>query len=81
MSKFNEAVLAKAKKANSAEELLTLAKENNIELTVEQAKEYYAQLNPKSSEIADDELSNVAGGTGFESAGADSVIYPAGGCS
>ena len=81
MSNFNEAVLAKAKQANSAEELLTLAKENNIELTEEQAKDYFAKLNPKSSEIADDELSNVAGGAGFESAYADSVIYPAGGCS
>jgi hypothetical protein len=67
MLNFNEAVLTKAKQANSVEELLTLAKENNIELTVEQAKEYFAQLNPQSDELADCELDSVVGGAVNES--------------
>ena len=55
-------IMEKAKQAKSADELLTLAKENGIEMTEEQAKAYYAQLHPASGEIADDELENVAGG-------------------
>ena len=55
-------LLEKAKQAKNAEELLTLAKENGMEMTEEQAQAYYAQLHPTSGEIADDELENVAGG-------------------
>jgi len=62
MSNFNEEAIAKAKQAKSVEELLTLAKESGVEMTAEQAQEYYTQLNPKSGELADDELDNVAGG-------------------
>jgi len=62
MSQFNEESIAKAKQAKSVEELLTLAKESGVEMTAEQAQEYYTQLNPKSGELADDELDNVAGG-------------------
>ena len=42
----------KAKGAKSAEELLSLAKANGVELTEEEAAEYFAQLN-KSGEISD----------------------------
>jgi len=62
MNNFNEEILAKAKKLKSVEELLTLAKENNIPLTREQAQDIYVQLNQKSGELSDDELDNVAGG-------------------
>jgi hypothetical protein len=62
MINLNEAVLAKAKKAKSVEELLALAKESGVEITAEQAQEIFAQLNQKSGELADDELDNVAGG-------------------
>ena len=55
--------LKKAKECKSAEELMALAKENNIKITEEQAKEYFAKLNPANGEITDDELDNVAGGT------------------
>ncbi len=55
-------IMEKAKGTKSAEELLTLAKENGMEMTDEQAKAYFAQLHPASGEIADDELENVAGG-------------------
>ena len=62
MAEFNKELLEKAKQANSAEELLALAKENNVEFTQEQAEAYFDQMN-KSGELSDDELDNVAGGT------------------
>jgi len=54
-------LLAKAKEAKTAEELLALAKENGIELTQEQSEEYFAKLH-QTGELADEELDNVAGG-------------------
>ena len=62
MTNFSEELIEKAKQAKSVEELLALAKENGMEMTEEQATAYYAQLSPKSGELADDELDNVAGG-------------------
>ena len=59
---LNEKMLEKAKNAKSVEELIALAKENGLELTAEEAKTYFAKLNAKEGEIADDELDNVAGG-------------------
>ena len=55
-------MIEKAKSAKSAEELLALAKENNVEMTADEAATYFAQLNPKSGELSDDDLDNVAGG-------------------
>ena len=54
-------LLGQAKEAKSAEELMSLAKENGMELTKEEAEAYFAQLN-KSGELSDEELDNVAGG-------------------
>jgi len=79
MNNFNEEILAKAKKLKSVEELLTLAKENNIPLTREQAQEYYTQINPKSGELADDELDNVAGGGCYTGDG-QLIVAPLYGC-
>lgn len=62
MTNFNEELLEKVKQTKSVEELLALAGENNMEMTEEQAKAYFAQLHPTSGEMADDELENVAGG-------------------
>jgi hypothetical protein len=62
MNHFSEEILAKANKMKSVEELLSLAKENDIPLTREQAQEYYTQLTPKSGELSDEELDNVGGG-------------------
>lgn len=59
---FNKEVIEKAKQAKSIEEMLVLAKESSIELTEEQAHVYFEQLNPKSGELVDEELDNVAGG-------------------
>ncbi len=59
--KYNDEILEQAKKAKSVEELLTLAVENGIDLTKEEAEEFFAQLN-RSGELSDEELDNVAGG-------------------
>ena len=59
---LNEKLLAKAKEAKTPEELTALAKENSIELTEKEAKAYFEQLHPKTGELSDDELDNVAGG-------------------
>ncbi|MGN1136926.1 MAG: hypothetical protein ACI4SF_11975 [Oscillospiraceae bacterium] len=53
-------LLEKAKQAKTAEELLALAKAENIELTEEAAKAF-AKLN-KNGELSDEELDNVSGG-------------------
>ena len=55
-------MIAKAKTAKSAEELLALAKDNNVELTEEDAKTYFEQLNANGA-VSDDELDVVAGGS------------------
>ena len=51
----------KAKTAKSAEELLQMAKAENIEMTAEEANKVYAELH-KTGELSDEELDNVAGG-------------------
>ena len=58
---MNSELIAKAKEAKSAEELLAIAKENDIEITEDEAKEYYDRLHA-SGELADDELDSVSGG-------------------
>ena len=60
---ISKELLEKANTAKSAEELLELAKAENIELTAEQAKEYFATIHA-SGELSDEELDNVAGGCG-----------------
>ena len=45
MKNFTPELIAKAKATKSAEELLTLAKANNVELTEDEAKTYFEQLN------------------------------------
>ena len=59
--KISKELLEKAKTAKTAEELIEMAKEENIELTVEQAAKALAELN-KSGELSDEELDNVSGG-------------------
>ena len=57
---ISKELLEKAKIAKTAEELLAMAKAENIELSAEQA---FAELN-KTGELSDEELDNVAGGVG-----------------
>lgn len=59
---LNDKLIENAKKAKTPEELLKLAKENGVVLTDEEAKTYFAKLNSKEGELADDELGDVAGG-------------------
>lgn len=59
---MNKELFAKAKEAKTPEELMALAKENNMEMTKECAKAYFEKLHPQSGEISDDELDNVSGG-------------------
>lgn len=58
---MNEELLKKAKKAKTAEELCSLAEENGITLSKEEAQEYFNSLS-KNGDIRDDELDKVTGG-------------------
>ena len=58
---ISKELIEKAKTAKTAEEMLEMAKAENIELTVEQAAKALAELN-KSGELSDEELDNVSGG-------------------
>ena len=62
MTDFNAEMIKKAKGTKTAHELLELAKAEGINITVDEAATYFAQLNPKSSELSDNELDNVSGG-------------------
>ena len=63
MKNLTPEMIEKAKAAKSSEELLDIAKECEVEMTAEEAATYFAQLNPKSGELDDDELDSVAGGS------------------
>lgn len=62
MKNFNAEMIEKAKAAKSAEELIEIAKASGVEMNSDEAATYFAQLNPKSGELDDDDLDNVAGG-------------------
>ena len=64
MKNLTPEMIEKARTAKSAEELLELAKANNVELTADEAATYFAQLGSKSGELSDDDLDAVAGGGG-----------------
>ena len=61
MKNLTPELIAKAKAANTAEELLELAKANGVEMTEEEANTYFAQLSANGT-VSDDELNLVAGG-------------------
>lgn len=63
---FTPEQITKAKAAKSVEKLLALAKENGMELTEEEAKNYFEQWH-KEGELSEEELDNVAGGTCYSS--------------
>ena len=60
---ISKELLEKAKTAKTAEELLELAKAENINFTAEEAAKAFDGLN-KNGELSDEELDNVAGGCG-----------------
>jgi len=80
MNNFDSEMIKKAKSAESVEELLEIAKANNVKLKSEDAVTYFAQLNPKCGELADDELDNVAGGACAGDTLGDHVQLPGGTC-
>ena len=61
MNNLTPELIAKAKAAKSAEELLELAKANNVDLTETEAKTYWAQLSANGT-VSDEELDAVVGG-------------------
>ena len=64
MKNITPELIEKAKTAQSAEALLALAKENGVELTEEEAKTYFAQIN-RAGAVSDDELDAIVGGGCF----------------
>ena len=58
---MNSELIVKAREASSVKELLALARENNIELTEDEARELFDRFHT-NGELADDELESVAGG-------------------
>lgn len=60
-TKLTKELFEKAKRAESAEALRALAKENDCEMSEEEAEAYFAQMH-KSGELSDEELENVSGG-------------------
>ena len=64
MKNLTSEQIREAKAAKSAEELLELAKANNIDMTEEAAKTYFEQLNANGA-VCDEELDAiVVGGCG-----------------
>jgi predicted ribosomally synthesized peptide with nif11-like leader len=61
MNNLTPELIARAKAARSAEELLELAKENGLDLTEDDAKTFFEQLHA-NAEVSDDELEAVSGG-------------------
>ena len=58
--KLTHEIVEKIKSANSADEVLAIAKECNVEMTPDEAKSYFEQIN--SHELDEDLLVNVSGG-------------------
>ena len=56
-------LIEKAIQAKTAEELIEMAKTENIELSAEEAAKALAELH-KAGELSDEELDNVSGGCG-----------------
>ena len=75
---FTKEQVAKAMSCETAEELMSLAKSEGIELTKEEAEAYMAELD--DVELDDDALKNVAGGMCYSAGlGADSRCNRGGG--
>ena len=60
--KLSGDLIQKIQACKTPEELVTLAKENDIEPTAEQAAAYFAEVNDLEVELSDEQLDKVAGG-------------------
>ena len=58
--KLTQEMIEKAREVKTAEELLLLAKENEIEMTSDEAQTYFEQVN--ANKLDDDLLEGVSGG-------------------
>ena len=74
---ISKELLEKAKTAKTAEELIEMAKAENIELSAEQAAKALAQLN-RNGELSDEELDNVAGGCAGPYQSGDTPLFNSG---
>ncbi len=63
MENITKEMIELARAAESPDALLTMAKENGIELTAEDAQRYFDNWH-SSVELSDEELENVSGGCG-----------------
>ena len=63
MKNLTPELIAKAKAAKSAAELLAIAKANGVLLSEKEAKTYYEQFNT-TAPLSDDDLEAVSGGIG-----------------
>ena len=59
--KFTSEQIGKAMAAKTAEELLAMAKAENVAMTEDEAAKIFAELH-KTGEMSDAELDNIAGG-------------------
>ena len=74
---ISKELIEKAIQAKTAEELLAMAKAENIELTEGQAAKAFAELN-KTGELSDEELDNVAGGCAGPYQSGDTPLFNSG---
>ena len=75
--KFSNEMIEKAKTAKTAEELLEMAKAENVELTEEQAAKVFEEVN-KAGELSDEELDNVSGGCAGPYQSGDTPLFNSG---
>ncbi len=68
-----EELILKVKEAKSVEELLAIAKENNIEITKEDA-ELYMQMSGEGGPLSDDALDKVTGGAAYTLTGGYLIV-------
>ena len=60
----NEELILKTKEAQTVEELLTVARENGLELSAEDAQ-HYLDTNNQSGELSDEALEGISGGAAY----------------
>ncbi len=60
--KITPEIMNKAKRAQSASELMHMAHESGMAMTADEAQRYFDMLHPAAGVLSDDELDNVSGG-------------------
>lgn len=65
MKELNKEILEELKQVKTVEDLMNFAKVNNLEITEEEAKDYFQELEKRKGELKDEDLEDVAGGGYF----------------